>query len=155
MVIFTSKILAVSGILTLAALASIPAAADTSTTTKYNSFFPNFESSKSREQVREEYFQASKAGKLERKDGKLLGVAVDADAPGIVDIASTQSRDQVREEALQAMKAGGLPKPGDTEVDSESPALAKAEPSNVQRQDVFAETIEWMRINSGDIGMGD
>ena len=151
MVIFTSKLLAVSSIVALASLASISASADV---TKYNSYTPNFESTKTREQVREEYFQALKAGSLERKDGK-LGVAVDADAPGTVNIASTQSRDQVREEALQAMKGGGLPKPGDTEVDSESPALAKAEPSNVQRHDVFAETIEWMRINSGDIGMGD
>jgi hypothetical protein len=152
MVIFTSKLLAVSSILALATLTSVTATADV---TKYTSYAPNFESVKSREQVREEYFQAFKAGKLERKDGKLLGVAVDADAPGIVNIASTKTRDEVRSEALQAMKAGGLPKPGDTEVDSESPALAKAEPSNVQRQDVYAETIEWMRINSGDIGMGD
>jgi hypothetical protein len=155
MVIFTSKILAVSGLVALASLASVSAYADDGPTAKYKSIFPDFESVKSREQVREEYFQAFKAGKLERKDGKLLGVAVDADAPGIVDIASTKSRDQVRDEALQAMKGGGLPKPGDTEVDAESPALARAEPSDVQRQDVYAETIEWMRAQSGDIGMGD
>jgi Domain of unknown function (DUF4148) len=151
MVIFTSKILAVSSILALATLTSVTASADVH---KYSSYAPNFESTKTREQVREEYFQALKAGLLERKDGK-LGVAIDADAPGIVNIASTKTRDQVHDEALQAMKAGGLPKPGDTEVDAEAPALAKAEPSNVQRQDVYAETIEWMRINSGDIGMGD
>ena len=159
MVIFTSKILAISSVLALAGLTAIPAAAsDTSTATKYNSFFPNFESSKSRDEVREEYFKAMKDGSLAMKNMR-LGIAVDADAPGIVNIASTKTRDQVREGALQAMeamKAGGLlPKPGDTEVDSESPALAKATPSNVQRQDVFAETIEWMRIGSGDIGMGD
>jgi hypothetical protein len=151
MVIFTSKILAVSSLLALSTLTSVTATADVH---KYTSASPNFESVKSREQVREEYFSAMKAGSLERKDGK-LGIAVDADAPGIVNIASTKTRDQVREEALQAMKAGGLPKPGDTEVDSESPALAKAEPSNLQRQDVFADTLEWLRAKSGDIGMGD
>ncbi len=151
MKIFTSKILAASSIVAMATLTALPAAADV---TKYTSFEPNFASIKSRDQVREEYFQALKAGSLERKDGR-LGIAVDADAPGVANIASTKTRDQVQEEYLQAMKGGGLPKPGDTEVDSDSPALAKAEPSNLQRQDVFAETIEWMRIQSGDIGMGD
>lgn len=155
MVIFTSKILAVSSVLALAGLTVIPAAAaDTSTTTKYNSFFPNFESSKSRDEVREEYFKAMKDGSLAMKNMR-LGIAVDADAPGIANIASTKTRDQVREEFLQAMKGDGLPKPGDSEVDADSPALAKAAPSNLQRQDVYAETIEWMKINSGDIGMGD
>lgn len=151
MVIFTLKILALSGIVALASLTAISATADV---TKYTSYNPNFESIKSREQVREEYFQALKAGSLERKDGR-LGVAVDADSPGVVNIASTKSRDQVREEYLQAMKGDGLPKPGDSEVDADSPALAKAAPSNLQRQDVYAETIEWMKIKSGDIGMGD
>lgn len=151
MKIFTSKILAASSIVAMATLTALPAAADV---TKYTSYTPNFESIKSRDQVREEYFQALKAGSLEMKDGR-LGIQVDADAPGVANFASTKSSDQVHEENLQAMKGGGLPKPGDTEIDADSPALAKAEPSNLQRQDVFAETIEWMRIESGDIGMGD
>ncbi len=154
MVIFTSKILAASSIVAMTTLTAIPVAADTNTTTKYTSYAPNVESIKSREQVREEYFQALKDGQLERKDGR-LGVAVDADAPGVANFASTKSRDQVMEENLQAMKGDGLPKPGDSEVDADSPALAKAAPSNLQRQDVYAETIEWMKIKSGDIGMGD
>ncbi len=151
MVIFTSKLLAVSSVLALAGLASVSVTADT---TKYTSYMPNFESTKSREQVREEYFQALKSGSLEAKAGR-LGIAVDADAPGVANIASVKTRDQVHEEYLQAMKGERLPKPGDTEMDAESPALAKAAPSNLQRQDVFAETIEWMRTQSADIGMGD
>ena len=152
MVIFTSKILAISSVLALATLTATPAAADV---TKYSSYTPTFESTKSREQVREEYFHALKAGSLEMKDGR-LGIAVDADAPGDANIASTKTRDQVHGEFLQAMKGESLPKAGDTEMDAESPALAKAAPSDLQRQDVFAETIEWMRTQSAaDIGMGD
>jgi hypothetical protein len=110
MVIFTSKILAVSSILVLASLTSVPAAADTSKVDYSNA--TNFESVKSRDQVRGEYFQA--------------------------------------------MKEGSLAKAGDTEVDADSPALAKAAPSNLQRQDVYAATVEWMRATqSSEIGMGE
>lgn len=109
MVIFTSKVLAVASIMALASLTSISAAADV---TKYSSYTPTFE--------------------------------------------NTKSRKQVHKECLQATKDGGLPKPGDMEMDAESPALAKAAPSDLQRQEVFAETIEWMRTQSAtDIGMGD
>jgi hypothetical protein len=110
MVIFTSKILAVSSILALATLASVPAAAETSKVDYSNA--TNFESVKSREQVREEYFQA--------------------------------------------MKEGTLAKATDSEVDADAPALAVAAPSNVQRQDVYAATLDWMQATqSGEIGMGE
>ena len=70
--------------------------------------------------------------------------------------ASTKSSDQVREEYFQAMKDGSLAKATDSEVDADSPVLAKAGPSNVQRQDVYAETLEWMRATqSAEIGMGE
>jgi Domain of unknown function (DUF4148) len=69
---------------------------------------------------------------------------------------STKSRDQVREEYFQAMKEGGLARASGTEVDADSPALAKAPTSNLQRQDVYAETLEWMRAtHSAEIGMGE
>ena len=110
MVIFTSKILTVSSILALAALASVPAAADTSKVDYSNA--TNFESVKGRDQVRDEYFQA--------------------------------------------VKEGSLAKATDSEVDADSPALATAAPSNFQRQDVYAATIEWMRATqSAEIGMGE
>ena len=110
MVIFTSKILAVSSILALATLTSIPAAADTSKIDYSNA--TNFESVMSREQVREEYFQA--------------------------------------------VKDGSLAKATDPEVDADTPVLAKAAPSgDIQRQEVLAETVEWLRTKGDDIGMGE
>ena len=69
---------------------------------------------------------------------------------------STKSSEQVREEYFQAMKEGSLAKATDTEVDADAPALAKAPSSNLQRQDVYAETLEWMRATqSAEIGMGE
>ena len=69
---------------------------------------------------------------------------------------STKSSEQVREEYFQAMKEGSLAKATDSEVDADAPVLAKAATSNVQRQDVYAETLEWMRATqSAEIGMGE
>ncbi len=69
---------------------------------------------------------------------------------------STKSSEQVREEYFQAMKEGRLAKATDTEVDADAPALAKAPSSNLQRKDVYAETLEWMRATqSAEIGMGE
>ena len=69
---------------------------------------------------------------------------------------SIKSSEQVRQEYFQAMKEGTLAKATDSEVDADSPVLATAGPSNVQRQDVYAETLEWMRATqSAEIGMGE
>ncbi len=69
---------------------------------------------------------------------------------------STKSRDEVRLEYFQAAKEDSLARATDTEVDADAPALAKAAPSDVQQQDVYAETIEWMRATqSAEIGMGE
>lgn len=69
---------------------------------------------------------------------------------------STKSRDEVLQEYFQAVKEGSLAKATDTEVDADAPALAKAPSSNLQRQDVYAETLEWMRATqSAEIGMGE
>ena len=69
---------------------------------------------------------------------------------------STKSSEQVREEYFQALKEGSLARATDTEVDADSPAIAKSAPSNLQRQDVYAETLEWMRATqSAEIGMGE
>lgn len=69
---------------------------------------------------------------------------------------STFTRDQVQQGYFQALKEGSLAKATDSEVDADSPALAKAAPSNFQRQDVYAETIEWMRAtHSAAVGMGE
>lgn len=75
---------------------------------------------------------------------------------GAANFESTKSSAQVRDEYFQAMKEGSLAKATDSEVDADSPVLAKAGPSNVQRQDVYAETLEWMRATqSAEIGMGE
>jgi hypothetical protein len=69
---------------------------------------------------------------------------------------SAKSSEQVREEYFQAMKDGSLAKATDSEVDADAPAIAKLTPSDVQRQDVYAETLEWMRATqSAEIGMGE
>ena len=74
---------------------------------------------------------------------------------GTTNFESVKSRDQVREEYFQAMKEGTLAKATDSEVDADTPVLAKAVPSNLQRQDVYAETVEWLRTKGEDIGMGE
>lgn len=75
---------------------------------------------------------------------------------GIANFESTKSRDEVQQEYFQAMKDGTLAKATDSEVDADSPAIAKSEPSNLQRQDVYAETLEWMRAtHSAEVGMGE
>jgi hypothetical protein len=68
---------------------------------------------------------------------------------------SIKSRDEVRQEYFQAMKDGTLGNATDSLVDADTPVLAKSAPSSVQRQDVYAETIEWMRTHTEEIGMGE
>lgn len=68
---------------------------------------------------------------------------------------STKSRDEVQQEYFQAMKNGGLVHATDIALDADTPALADASPSDVQRNDVYAETVEWLRTKSDDIGMGE
>ena len=69
---------------------------------------------------------------------------------------STKSSEQVREEYFQAMREGSLAKATDSEVDADAPAIAKSSPASVERQDVYAETLEWMRATqSAEIGMGE
>ena len=78
---------------------------------------------------------------------------------------STKSRDEVLQVYFQAVKEGSLAKATDSEVDADSPVLAKSAPASVERQDVYAETLEWMRATqsaengrstqSAEIGMGE
>jgi Domain of unknown function (DUF4148) len=77
------------------------------------------------------------------------------DYSNLSNFESTKSRDQVREEYMQAMKAGTLPRTIKTEVDADSPTLAKTAPSTLQRQAVTAATIEWMRTQTAEVGMGE
>ena len=75
---------------------------------------------------------------------------------GAANFESTKSSEQVREEYFQAMKEGSLAKATDSEVDADAPVLAKTPSSSIQRQDVYAETLEWMRATqSAEIGMGE
>jgi hypothetical protein len=64
---------------------------------------------------------------------------------------SVKSRDQVQQEYFQAMKDGSLA----VAYDVESPPVANIAPSNIARQDVYAETAEWLRTKGTDIGMGE
>jgi hypothetical protein len=68
---------------------------------------------------------------------------------------STKSRDEVQQEYFVAMKNGGLVNATDIALDADTPALASAAPSNIQRVDVYAETVEWLRTKRDDIGMGE
>lgn len=74
---------------------------------------------------------------------------------GIAKFDSTKSRAEVQQECIQAMKNGGLVKATTIAVDADTPALAKASTSNVSRNDVYVETVEWMRTKLDDIGMGE
>ena len=90
----------------------------------------------------------------------LSSIPAAADTPKVdysnaTNFESVKSREQVREEYFQAVKDGSLAKATDAEVDADAPALAKAVPSDVQRQDVYAETLEWMRTQTAEIGMGE
>jgi hypothetical protein len=69
---------------------------------------------------------------------------------GIVSFESTKSRDEVQQEYLQAMKGGSS-----EAYDIDTPVIASAASSSVLRDDVFAETVEWMRTKGDDIGMGE
>jgi hypothetical protein len=64
---------------------------------------------------------------------------------------SIKSRDQVQQEYFQAVKDGSLA----VAYDPESPAVAHVAPSGIMREDVYAETVEWLRTKGTDIGMGE
>lgn len=68
----------------------------------------------------------------------------------IASFESTKSRDEVQQEYLQAMKGGSS-----EAYDIDTPVIASAASSSVLRDDVFAETVEWMRTKGDDIGMGE
>ena len=63
---------------------------------------------------------------------------------------STTTRDQVNTAYLQAAKDGTLPSVGDYAL----PMTAKAPPSAISREAVYADTIEWLRVHRGDVQMG-
>ena len=62
----------------------------------------------------------------------------------------TNTREQVRAEYFQAAKDGSLPLVSDYAL----PMTAKAPPSNVSREAMHADTIEWLRATRGDVQMG-
>jgi Domain of unknown function (DUF4148) len=70
---------------------------------------------------------------------------------GIPNFESTKSRDEVRQEYFQAVKDGSLA----VAYDPESPAVAHVAPSGIMHEDVYAETVEWLRTKGTDIGMGE
>ena len=69
---------------------------------------------------------------------------------------SAKTREEVRSEYLQALKEGSIPSNSEThEALFGSPMWAKASaPSSLTREQVQADAVEWMRLNSGDLDMG-
>ena len=69
---------------------------------------------------------------------------------------SAKTREEVRSEYLQALKEGAIPSNSEThEALFGSPMWAKASaPSSLTREQVQADAVEWMRLNSGDLDMG-
>ena len=69
---------------------------------------------------------------------------------------STKTRAEVRSEYLQALKEGTLPSTSESDAGPFGSAIsAKApDPSPLTRQAVRADTLEWLRLNRGDVQMG-
>ena len=65
--------------------------------------------------------------------------------------ASTTTRDQVNTAYLQAAKDGSLPRARNNHA---VPMTATAPSSNISRDAVYADTIEWLRVSRGDVQMG-
>jgi Domain of unknown function (DUF4148) len=62
---------------------------------------------------------------------------------------STKTRDEVRADYIKAVKDGTLPQIG------EGPApVTAAASSNLTREAVLADTVEWLRVHRNDIVMG-
>ena len=62
----------------------------------------------------------------------------------------TLTRDQVRADYAQAAKDHTLPQVSDYAL----PMTAKAPPSSLSRNSVYADTVEWLRVSRGDVQMG-
>jgi uncharacterized membrane protein len=77
------------------------------------------------------------------------------DYSNLTNFESIKSREQVKEEYFQAMKDGSLAKATAIATDVETPFVAKSAPSNLMRDDVYAETVEWLRTKATSIGMGE
>ena len=69
---------------------------------------------------------------------------------------STNTRSEVRSEYLLALKEGTLPRTSESGAGPFGSAmLAKAPaPSSLTRQAVHADTIEWLKLDRGDVNMG-
>lgn len=106
----------------------------------YRSSVPKFQSTKTRAEVRAEYFQAVKEGTLAKPDWDTQYIASTS--------GSSLTREQVRAEYSQAVKEGTLAKP-----DWDSSFIAST-PSTLTREAVQAETMEWLRAQRADIQMG-
>ncbi len=69
---------------------------------------------------------------------------------------SAKTRAEVRSEYLQALKEGAIPSNSESDEGPLGHVMsAKAlAPSSLTREEVQADAIEWMRLNSGDLDMG-
>lgn len=70
---------------------------------------------------------------------------------GTSSFESTKSRDEVQQAYLQAMSNGSLI----AAYDVDTPATSSVAQSSILRDDVYAETVEWLRTKGTDIGMGE
>jgi hypothetical protein len=98
--------------------------------------------SKARAEVLSEYLQAAGQGILQRNDLDY--------PPAMKSIANSKTRADVSAEYAMALRDEIRP------INNEfSPSfLAKNAPSNITREEVRAEAMEWLRASRGDVQMG-
>lgn len=101
---------------------------------------PKFESTKTRAEVRAEYFQAARDGTLARADWDTRYIASTSE--------STLTREQVRAAYFQSVKDGTLAK------DDWDTRFVASTGSTLTREAVRADTLEWLRANRADTQMG-
>jgi Domain of unknown function (DUF4148) len=103
-----------------------------------------FQSTKTRDEVRAELFQAI-------RDGTMPQVTEGVDYPRIAQSSQgTKTRDEVRAELFQAIKEGTMVSNNEWDY----LRSAQAPVSNLTRAQVYAETVEWLRVHRGDVMMG-
>ena len=103
------------------------------------------QSTTTRAEVSFEYLQA-------RKEARLPSDILTHVAKRTLPASSSTARADVSSEYLQAFKEGTLP--SNSIGGLGGTMSAKAPPSSLTRQEVHADTIEWLRLNRGDVQMG-
>jgi hypothetical protein len=132
----------VTGLVSLGALYSTAAWADSRDYPDPQNITKPMTSTKTRDEVRAEYLKAVQEGTLPRIN------QWDYPTPTL---ASNLTREQVRAEYFQAVKNGSIPAVNDWDMSF----IANASSSTLTREAVRAETLEWLKASrGGDTQMG-